>query len=170
MKRRRFLRFLNSLLCFISFFCGFVGCAARQKNVTNLPAGVTLAEVQNWDSAVANLDKIAQTTSTLRQAIIGLYQQGAISDGATYGKFLTSLGKIDQLQIDAVQFLKAQPKNWGVSTQLKVKNDLALIQQELLNITAQQLAGIKSAGAQKQVGTLVTKIGDFAAIILSTVG
>jgi hypothetical protein len=145
------------------------GCAARQKNITNLPAGVTLAEVQHWDSAVANLDKIAQTTSTLRKAVVSLNQQGVISDGEYYGKFLTALGKIDQLQIDAVQFLKSQPKNWGVSTQLKVKNDLALMQQELLNITQQQLAGIKSAGAQKQVGALVTEIGDLAAIVLSTV-
>lgn len=145
------------------------GCAARQKSVTSLPAGVTLAEVQHWDTAVANLDKIAQANSTLRQAIVALNQQGVISDGEYYGKFLTALGKIDQLQIDAVQFLKSQPKNWGVSTQLKVKNDLALMQQELLNITQQQLAGIKSANAQKQVGTLVTEIGDLAAIVLSTV-
>lgn len=165
MRIKRFTIFAFLISSFV-----LAGCAARQKNITNLPAGVTLAEVQNWDSAVANLDKIAQTTSTLRQAIVALNQQGVISSGEYYGKFLTSLGKIDQLQIDAVQFLKSQPKNWGVSTQLKVKNDLALIQQELLNITAQQMVGIKSAGAQKQVGAMVTQIGDLTAIILSTVG
>lgn len=166
MTRKRF----SSLLLYFVASLLLSSCAARQKNITNLPAGVTLAEVQNWDSAVANLDKIAQTTSTLRQAIVALNQQGVIADGDTYGRLLTSLGKIDQLQIDAVQFLKTQPKNWGVSTQLKVKNDLTLIQQELLNITQQQMAGIKSAGAQKQVGAMVTQIGDLAAIVLSTVG
>jgi len=145
------------------------GCAARQKNVTNLPAGVTLAEVQHWDSAVANLDKIAQTTSTARKAVMDLNQQGLVS-GEYYGTILTSFGKIDQLQIDAVQFLKMQPKNWSVSTQLKVKNDLALMQSELQNLTQQQILGIKNAGAQKQVGALVTEIGDLAALILSTVG
>jgi hypothetical protein len=154
-------------LCVSSIY--FCGCAARQKNVTNLPAGVTLAEVQHWDSAVANLDKIAQTTSTARKAVMDLNQQGLVA-GEYYGKILTTFGKIDQLQIDAVQFLKSQPKNWGASTQAKVNNDLSLIQAELQNLTQQQMVGIKSAGAQKQVGALITEIGDLAALILSTVG
>jgi hypothetical protein len=157
----------------------FTGCAARQKTVTNLPAGVTQAQAQSWDTAVANLDKIAQTTSTLRQAVIALNgatvtdAQGAhkvIPDGATYAAILTSIGKIDQAQLDAVQYLRAQPQNWGISTQTRIKNDVTLIQAELLNITGQQLAGIKNTASQQQVSALISVIGNAATVILSLIG
>lgn len=154
------------------------GCAARQKNITNLPAGVTQQQAQNWDSAVANFDKIAQTVSTLRQAVIALNQQTVtdstgthkiLSDGSTYVAILTSIGKIDQAEIDASAFLKAQPQNWGVDAQTKVKNEIAIIQQEIAAINAQQLAGIKSQSAQNQVQQLVNNLSGLASLILSSV-
>ena len=143
------------------------GCAARQKTVTNLPAGVTQQQAQNWDSAVANLDKIAQTVSTLRQAVIALNQQKLLPDGSTYVAILTSIGKIDQAEIDASAFLKAQPQNWGVDAQTKVKNEIAIIQQEIAAINAQQLAGIKSQSAQNQVQQLVNNLSSLATLVLS---
>jgi hypothetical protein len=167
MKRRKLF---SSLWCLVLFFTASAGCAVRQKNVTNLPAGVTLAQVQHWDSAVANLDKIAQANSAARKAIMGLSQQGVISEGPYYGKILTSLGKIDEFQLDAVQFLKAQPKNWSLSTQARVQNDLQLIQAEMQNVLRQQLVGIKNADKQKQFGALITEIGDLTAIILTSIG
>src|ERR1700739_884814 len=106
LKRAAFYTLIFAAALAFLFFCG---CAARQKNITNLPAGVTETQVQNWDTAVATLDKIAQTTSTLRQAIIALNQSKVLPDGTVYGSILTSLGKIDQAQIDAVSYLKAQP-------------------------------------------------------------
>jgi len=108
-------RFRSLLLCFTVSLLLF-SCAA-QKTVTNLPAGVTQAQVQRWDSAVQDLQKISQLTSTLRQTVIALNKAGVIPDGKTYAAILTSLGKIDQAQIDASTFLQAQPNNWGVSTQ-----------------------------------------------------
>jgi hypothetical protein len=155
------------LILLAAIAAAFSGCAARQKTVTNLPAGVTQTQVQNWDSAVANLDKIAQTVSTLRQAVIALNQQKLLPDGSTYVKILTSIGKIDQAEIDASAFLKAQPQNWGVDTQTKVKNEIAIIQQEIAAINAQQLAGIKSQSAQNQVQQLVNNLSSLATLILS---
>ena len=152
------------------------GCAARQKTVTNLPAGVTQSQAQNWDSAVANFDKIAQTVSTLRQAVIALNQQTVtdssgthkvLPDGATYVAILTAIGKIDQAEIDASNFLKAQPQNWGVDAQTKVKNEIAIIQQEIAAINSQGLTGIKDQNAQNQVQQLVNNLSSLTAVILS---
>ena len=152
------------------------GCAARQKNITNLPAGVTQTQVQKWDSAVADLDKIAQTVSTLRQAIITLNQttvtdsngtHKVLEDGAVYVHILTSIGRIDQAEIDATAFLKAQPQNWGVDAQTKVKNEMAIIQQEVLNLTQQGLTGIKNPNAQAQVQQLVSNLGDLTLLLVS---
>jgi hypothetical protein len=143
------------------------GCAARQKTVTNLPAGVTQTQAQNWDSAVANLDKIAQTVSTLRQAVITLNQQKLLPDGSTYVSILTAIGKIDQAEIDASNFLKAQPQNWGVDAQTKVKNEMAIIQQGIATINAQGLTGIKDQNVQNQVQQLVNNLSSLTAVILS---
>ena len=162
---------------FVFSLSGFVlaGCAARQKTVTNLPAGVTQSQAQNWDSAVANFDKIAQTVSTLRQAVIALNQQTVtasgthkvLPDGATYVAILTAIGKIDQAEIDASNFLKAQPQNWGVDAQTKVKNEIAIIQQEIAAINSQGLTGIKDQNAQNQVQQLVNNLSSLTAVILS---
>jgi len=171
MTRKRF-----AIVAFLISSFVLTGCAARQKTVTNLPAGVTQAQVQSWDAAVANLDKIAQTVSTLRQAVIALNQQTVtdstgthkiLPDGSTYVAILTSIGKIDQAEIDASAYLKAQPQNWGVDAQTKVKNEIAIIQQELAAINTQQLAGIKSQSAQNQVQQLINNLGGLAALILS---
>jgi len=116
MTRKRFTIFVFLISSFV-----FAGCAARQKTITNLPAGVTLTQVQAWDSAVANLDKIASSTTAARQAIITLHTQGVIPDGVTYGKILTALAKIDQGEISAAAFLKAYPNTWspGLATKMK---------------------------------------------------
>jgi hypothetical protein len=160
MKRFVALYFFASVLLF--------SCSA-QKQITNLPPGVTQQQVQNWDTAVQTLDKIAVSTSTLRQAIVALHQNGVITDAQVYGKILTSLGMIDDAQIDAANFLKAQPDNWGSSMQTKVKNDLALISAELQAITQQQLLGIKNAGAQQQIQQIVAEITSGVSLILSLV-
>ncbi len=167
--KKRLLRL--SVACFvfaamIGVF-GFAGCAARQKNVTNLPAGVTLTQVQAWDSAVANLDKIASSTTAARQAIIALHAQGVIPDGVTYGKILTALARIDQAQISAAAFLKAYPNTWspGLATQMQAyMNDISA---QLQAITNDGLVGIKNADSQKQVSALIAEITSFVNIILT---
>jgi hypothetical protein len=176
--RKRLLQlsisFLGLALLFSLFL--FVGCAARQQNITGLPAGVTQAQVQNWDTAVAKFNEIALITSALRQSVIAL-NGATITDGSgthkilpdstVYVAFLQSIGKIDQAQIDAAAFLKAQPKNWGTSTQTTVRNDVALITAELHTITSQQLTGVKNAGAVNQLQQLITQLGSAASAILA---
>jgi hypothetical protein len=156
-----------AILMTISLCTG--GCAARQQTITALPTGVTQAQVQSWDTAVANLDKISQVTTTLRQAVIALNHANppVIPDGPVYAAILTSLGKIDAAQIDAANFLKAQPNNWGVSTQVKVQNDIALIQNELTAIVSQELVNIKNPSAVSQIDALVSQISSAAAIIIA---
>jgi len=173
MKRRYFFRvFLAGLGIFLG------ACSARQKAVTNLPPGVTQQQAQNWDAAVANLDKIAQSVSTFRQLMFQLNQQTyadpttgkvlkIIPDSKTYAGILMSIGKIDQAEIDAAMFLKAQPQNFGVTAQARVKNDIVTIEAELSAISTQQLAGIKSTSSLSQVQALVTEIGRLAALVLS---
>ncbi len=154
------------------------GCAARQKNVTNLPAGVTQAQAQAWDTAVANLDKIAQTVSTLRQSVIALNKatvtdangtRAVFPDGKQYAAALTTIGKIDQLEIDAANFLKAQPQNWSLSTQQKVQKDTVQIQALLQELVTQQITGIKNPNAQSQVQGLIAQLGGLATAILSLI-
>lgn len=152
------------------------GCAARQKNITNLPAGVTQAQAQKWDTAIADLDKIAQTVSTLRQAVIALNKttvtdstgtHKVLEDGPTYARILTAIGKIDQAEIDATAFLKAQPQNWGVNVQTKVQNEMAIIQQQVVILNHQGLSGIKDPNTQVQVENLVGNLGSLATLLIS---
>jgi hypothetical protein len=150
--------FLVGILC---------GCAARQKNVTNLPPGVTLSQVQKWDAAVADLDKIASTTSVLRQAIQALNTATVtdstgthkiIPDGAVYGQMLTALGKVDQSQIAAATFLKSYPQTWDGTLQAKLSAYMNDISGALNSLNQAQLLGIKNAGAQAQVQQLIAGV------------
>lgn len=179
MKRSRFGMVGFVLFCLsLLALTVLLGCAARQKNVTSLPSGVTQQQVQNWDTAVANLDKISQITSTLRQSVIALNNATVtdsggshriIPDGQAYASILNSIAKVDLAQMDAATFLRAQPKNWGASTQAKVKNDIALITAELQTITQQQLIAIKNPSAVGQLQQLIAQISSAAAVIVALV-
>lgn len=143
------------------------GCAARQKNVTNLPPGVTLTEVQQWDQAVANLDKIASFTSTARQAVIASNKDGAFPDGPAYTTTLQSLGKVDEFQLAASTILKASPNTFSASTKLQVQTLLQQISQQLVTLNSNGVVGIKNPTTQQQVGSLLTNISAAVALILS---
>lgn len=142
------------------------GCAARAKDVTNIPAGVTQTQVQNWDAAVANLQKIAATTTTLRQAVISLNKTGAFPDGAAYAGTLSGIGRIDELQIAAANFLKGVPNDWSATTQETVNGYVTQIQAILTNLTSSGVVGIKNPQSQQQVTALINEIGAAAAIII----
>jgi hypothetical protein len=134
------------------------GCGARVKNVTSLPPGVTLAEVQNWDKEVAALHKIATVTTSLRQGIIGLQKAGAFPDGAAYVNALRAIAKIDQLELAASDYLKQQPEYFGQPQKDKIRGMLADIGAEIESINVQSLAGIKNADTKKEVTSLVTEL------------
>lgn len=143
------------------------GCAARQKNVTNLPAGVTLTEAQQWDTAVANLDKIASFTSSARQTVISLNKQGVFPDGPNYVTSLQVLGKVAQLQLSASTLLKAAPGNFSVSTKGQVQALLQEISQQLTVLNTNGVTGIKDPSSLQQVNSLISNLGAAVALILS---
>jgi hypothetical protein len=153
------------------------GCAARTKNVTNLPTGVTQTQVQNWDTAVAKLHEIASTVSTLRQTVIGLNKttyvnaQGqtevVLPDGPNYASALRAIGKIDQLQISAANYLQGVPKNWGGSTQATVNGYIVGIQQAITDLVNQGTVGIKNSSSQSQVNQLIANLSATAQLILN---
>ena len=142
------------------------GCAARAKNVTSIPAGITQTQVQNWDAAVADLQKIAQVTTTLRQSVISLNKSGIFPDGPAYANTLAGIGKIDELQIEASNYLQGVPSDWSLATQQKILAETQQIQAILTNIKNTGIVGIKDPASQSQVATLISNIGSVAALII----
>lgn len=143
------------------------GCAARVKTVTNLPAGVTQAQAQNWDSAVANLDKIASAVSSARQAVIAANKGGVFPDGKPYITTLETLGKIDQLQLSASAILKASPNNFSDSVKGQVADYMNQIAQQILVLNSQGTTGIKDANTQQTVAKFIGQITAAVALVLS---
>jgi len=147
-------------------FC-FGGCAARVKNVTNLPAGVTLTETQQWDTEVANLHKIADTVSALRQAVIGVRAAGGYPDDKAYAITLQALARIDQVELQAVAFLKSAPQTFGTGQKATIKFYVQTIAQELLTLNTAGVTGIKNPDSLKQVNALLTEVSSVASLVLS---
>jgi len=161
--RRKICTFL--LAC--SLTVAIAGCAARVKTVTNLPAGVTQTQVQNWDAAVADLQKIASVTTSLRQSVISLNKAGVFPDGPAYADTITGIGKIDELQIEASNYLQSVPSDWSLPTQQKILAETQQIQAILTDMTNTGIVGIKDPASQSQVATLISNIGAAAALIIS---
>jgi len=147
--------------------CGLSACAARVKNVTNLPPGVTQAQVQAWDSEVATLGKIATATSSLRQAVISLEKAGAFPDTVAYVKALQSVAKIDQLELAASAYLKQQPEYFGVPQKAKVQGILNDIGSQIQGLNLQTLVNIKNPDHQKQLSAVVGELTNLVSIALS---
>jgi hypothetical protein len=142
------------------------GCAA-QKTVSNLPAGVTQAQVQQWDSAVQALSKIATVNSSLRQTVIGLHQAGVIADGKVYGEMLTAIGKIDSAQLSAAAMLQAYPNTWTPGLSAQIQQYVNIISAQLTAITQDGLAGIKNPTSQQQVTSLIAEITAAVKLVLT---
>lgn len=155
------------LLCLGIAMVSIAGCAARAKNVTNLPAGVSQTQVQNWDSAVADLQKVAQVTTTLRQTVISLNKTGVFPDGPAYAGTLAGIGRIDELQIEALNYLQSVPSDWSLTTQNKILAETQQIQAILTDITNNGIVGIKDPTEQSQVAQLISNLGAAAALIIS---
>lgn len=153
---------------FFLFAAGAVGgCAARVKNVTNLPPGVTLKQVQDWDAAVGNLHKIATVTSTLRQTVIGLNRAGVYGDSKAYIASLRAIAKVDQLQIDAANFLQPMPATFGEAQKAKLRDFMGQIAAEINTLNTQGILGIKNPDSQRQVTQLIAEITAAVNLVLA---
>jgi len=145
----------------------FAGCAARIKTVTDLPAGVTLQQAQSWDSAVANLHKIATATSTLRQAVIALNKSGVFPDGPAYASTLNAIVKIDQLQLAASTLLRQAPQNFGAPVKAQVADYVQQISAQLSLLNTQGVTGIKNTSSQQQIAQLISEISAAVQLVLA---
>lgn len=154
------------------------GCASRVANVTSLPAGVTVQEAKRWDAAVADLHKIALTTSFLRQALIDVCgSQSAVipaSSGQTpqpacdrtaYGLALQTVGKIDELQLSAGQALRQQPQHWGVSNKVVIAQYAQEILGQIQQLNSAGLTGIKNPASLKKINGLVAELQGAAKLV-----
>lgn len=143
------------------------GCAARVKTVTNLPAGVTVQQVQSWDSAVADLDKFATAVSGVRQTVTNFNKTGAFPDGPAYVATLQGIGKANQIEIEAAAFLKGVPNDWTQPTQQKFASYVAQIAAALNSTIKDGIPGIKNASSQQQVTQLITNAAAIVGIVIS---
>lgn len=142
------------------------GCAARTKTVTDLPPGVTQQQVQAWDTAVANLDKLSQAVTTVRVTLMDLNKQGIFPDGPHYVTALQIVGKIDQLQISAASVLQQSPQNFNASTKTQVASYLTQISQQLVLLNNEGTTGIKNASSLQTVNNLIAQIPALIALIM----
>lgn len=159
----RTIRFFGIFLLALSL----AGCAARVKNVTNLPAGVTLTQAQSWDKAVQDLSQIAAVTTSARTAIIAAHTTGLLKDGQPYIDALTAIGKVDQLQISASALLQQAPSNFSDTTKGKIQDYMNQISAQILILNQSGVTGIKNPNSQQQIGSLITQITSLVALILT---
>ena len=154
-------------LAVVALVVSLAGCAARVKNVTNLPTGVTLTEVQQWDSAVQNLNKIATAVTAARQSLIALHTGGLLPDGPAYVTALQVIGKIDTLQVSASATLQQTPNSFSASTKAQVQALLQQISAQLLTLNSSGVVGIKNPNSQTQVADLIAEISAAVTLVLS---
>lgn len=144
----------------------FSGCAARVKNVTNLPPGVTLQQAQNWDAAVADLHKIASTVSSLRQALIDLHN-GTMLEDAYYADALRVLASIDQAELAAEAVLRQSPQNFSASAKHQVAGYVQSISTQIQHLNAIGATSIKNPNSLQTVNKLIGDLASVVALILS---
>lgn len=152
----RVARVILACAAFVAIGAFMLGCAPRVKNVTALPPGVTLTQAQQWDSAVANLDKIASTTAAVRQSLTAAHTAGVFPD-ADYANTLRLMAQIDNTQLAAVAVLNQTPKNFGAGTKAQVVGFTNSIAAALQQLTQAGAAGIKDANTLKTVNNLLSE-------------
>jgi hypothetical protein len=151
--------------------CLLAGCAARVKNVTNLPQGVTQQQAQSWDTAVANLHKIASAVSTFRQTLTALH--GAQYDGKPvlsdeyYSEGLRMIGNVDRLELSAEIVLRQSPQNFSDTTKQKVVLYVQEISTELNQLNAAGATGIKNPKSLQQINNLLAELSGIVSLILA---
>jgi len=163
-------------ICAILFLVGvgtlLIGC--QHQAVTNVPTGVTVNQVQAWDSANKDLATIATLTHTAQQLVQTLNQTTVtvngvqtvvFPSGGAYNATLTDLAKIDQAQIQAAEFLKTVPQNWSADTKTKIASYITTITAALADATANGLVGVKNSTSQAQLQQFLNDIAATANLI-----
>ncbi len=142
------------------------GCGARVAHVTNLPAGVTEQQAKNYDAAVANLHKIALITSTARQTIINLRNQG-ITDDAYLRLTLPLIAKIDEAELAASAYLRDAPEYFAEPQKQRIRDIFANVLAQIEQLNSAGVTGIKNPDSLKQVNGLLTELAGVVNLVLS---
>jgi hypothetical protein len=147
------------------------GCAPRVKNVTNLPPGVSLSQAQTWDTAVANLHKIASTVSTFRKTLTDLhtamFNGGPVLSDEFYADALRTIARIDQAELSAEAVLRQTPQNFTASAKQQVGALVQQISTELQHLNTTGATGIKNPKSLTEVNNLLGEISSIVALILA---
>lgn len=151
----------------IALILSMSGCAARVAHVTDLPTGVTEQQAKNWDAAIADLHKIADLNSTLRKAVIIIRNDGLFTSDEYYTKALTAVGRIDQYELESVNYLQQQPKLFSESQRQKLQSEMGLISDEISTLVMINATGIKNEGSKTTVGQIIGEITAVANLILA---
>jgi hypothetical protein len=163
--------FSRRSICVVLLACCLTGCAARVKNVTNLPPGVTQQQAQTWDSAVANLHKIASTVSTFRKALTDLhsatYNGAPVLADAYYADALQTIARIDQAELSAEAVLRQTPQNFTLTTKQQVGTLVQQISTELQHLNTTGATGIKNPKSLTEVNNLLGEVSSIVALILA---
>lgn len=78
--------------------------------------------------------------------------------GSNYVMTLEIIGKIDQVEVDAVNFLQTVPNNWSVSTKTKVAVYMNEISTLVNQLNSQGVTGIRNKDSQTQIVKTLTNI------------
>lgn len=143
------------------------GCAPRVKNVTDLPPGVTLTQVQRWDRAVTDLSTIASLTSAARKTAIELNMAGDFPAGPPYRTTLEAIANVDTLQLAASSVLKETPNQFTDTTRSRVKEMMDQISAQIVLLNATGGIGIKNKDNQMKFQKLLGQIQAAADLVLS---
>ena len=127
------------------------GCV--HNTVTNLPPGVTAAQVNAWTTAVNQVKIISDSVHAAQGTVIQLNRSGQFPDGPAYKSAITALAEITKGGIAANQVLQTVPNNFGqpVATQV-----VSLATQILTQVAA--LTTSTSGVAKSALATLNTSI------------
>lgn len=149
--------------------CTLSGCAARVKNVTNLPPGVTVKQAQDWDAAVADLHKVASLVSTARKTLGELHDYGAATNDY-YVEALRAIAHIDQLELSAEAVLRQAPQHFTDTTKGQVKSYVDQIATELQKLNGEGATGIKNADSLSKMNGMIGEVVAVVNLILTLTG
>lgn len=147
------------------------GCGSRVKAVTNLPPGVTLKEVQDWDAAIADLHKVASIVSRVHKAVTDLhaaqYDGKPVLSDEYYAEAIRTVAHIDQLELSAESVLRKSPQNFSETTKQQVAGYVSQISTELQHLNSMGATGIKNPKSLQQVNNLLGEVTAVVALILN---
>lgn len=157
----------KTLAILFSGILALAGCGARVKTVTDLPTNVTMQQAKDWDTAIADLHKIADTVTTLRKTVIAARNAGAIPDDVAYTELLRGIGNVDVLELNAKNLLEKTPKAFSASEKQFLQMQMNSILDELKQVNTQGTTGIKNQQSLSTINGIISELQATANLVLN---